>query len=97
MNDDNQSVKKFFFAHLTRQGFTDEHLAVYNDYFDFFLSHLGAAQIMDLEPEALYRVALVAVERLDGEEVIEAYLQMMEYFIEFWSDRWEALGHDESG
>ncbi|HUT54299.1 MAG TPA: hypothetical protein VM658_13000 [bacterium] len=93
--DDNQFVKKAFFDHLGRQGFTAEHLAAYGEYFDFFLSHLGAAKVMDLEPELIYRQALLSVNELDGEDVIEAYMQLLQYFMEFWSERWEAMHPEE--
>lgn len=89
--DDNQFVKQAFFEHLKREGYSTEHLEVYGEYFDFFLSRLGAARLMDLEPDVIYRAALTPVEELDGEEVIEAYLGLIELFIEFWSERWEAM------
>jgi len=88
---DNQFIKKAFFDQLRRQGFSEKHVEVYDEYFDYFLKQFGKARIMDLEPEVVYRNALAATERLDGEEVIEAYMQLMEYFIEFWSERWEAM------
>lgn len=93
--NDNKFIKKAFFDHLLRQGFTREHTAVYDDYFDFFRGRLGQAQIMDLEPEAIYRVALASVDELDGDDVIEAYLEMMEFFMTYWSERWEAMHPDE--
>lgn len=87
----NEMVKKSFFEHLRRQGYTEEHIEVYHEYFDFFISKLGAAKIMNLDPESIYRVALLGVEDLEGDDVIEAFLQMMESFVEFWAERWEAM------
>jgi hypothetical protein len=95
--DDNQFVKKAFFDHLSRQGFGAEHVEAYGEYFDFLLTHLGAAQIMDLEPEVIYRQALLSVNELDGEDVIDAYMQLLQYFMEFWGERWEAMHPDEHG
>jgi len=95
MNEDNKFVKKAFFDHLVRQGFTDEHLEVYHEYFDFFVSLFGAAKVMDLDPEAIYRVAMIGVEKLEGDEVIDAYLQLVEFFMEYWSERWENMQPDE--
>jgi len=92
---DNSFIKKAFFDHLKRMGFTQEHIEVYDEYFDFFLDKIGEADLMDLEPEVVYRAALTSVERLDGEEVVEAYLQLIEYFMAFWAERWEAMHPDE--
>jgi hypothetical protein len=92
---DNQFVKKTFFEHLRRRGYTEAHLAVYDDYFEFLLQNLGAAKLMDLEPDVLYRAALAPVDRLDGEEVVEAYLVLLDLFMEFWGERWEAM-HPEA-
>ena len=93
--EDNQFVKKAFFDHLRRQGFTDEHIDVYDEYFDFLLSHIGAARLMDLEPEVIYRAVLESADELDGDEVIEAYMQLMEFFMEYWTERWEAMHPEE--
>lgn len=92
---DNQFVKKAFFDHLRRQGFTDEHIEAYDDYFEFFLKHLGRADIMDLDPEVIYRASIAPVDQLDGDDVVEAYLQLMEYFMGYWAERWEAMHPDE--
>lgn len=89
--EDNRFVKKAFFDHLLRTGFTQEHVDVYHEYFDFFLEHVGQAKLMDLEPEVVYRVGLDTVQDLDGEDVVEAFLQLMEYFIGWWAERWEAM------
>jgi len=93
--DDNQFIKKAFFDHLLRQGFTGEHLEVYDEYFDFLLSRIGQAKVMDLEPEVIYRAVLESAGELDGDEVIEAYMQLMEFFMEYWTERWEAMHPDE--
>jgi hypothetical protein len=93
--DDNQFIKKSFFDHLLRQGFTREHLEVYDGYFDFLLSRIGQAKVMDLEPEVIYRAVLESAGELDGDEVIEAYMQLMEFFMEYWTERWEAMHPDE--
>ena len=89
--DDNQFVKKAFFDHLGRQGFTAEHVAAFGEYFDFLVSHLGEAQLMDLGPEVIYRQAMPAAGELDGDDVIEAYVQLLQYFMEFWTERWDAM------
>ncbi|MFO8055755.1 MAG: hypothetical protein R6V10_00470 [bacterium] len=89
--DDNGFIKKTFFAHLKRMGFTDEHLEVYDEYFDFFLDHLGGESLMEMEPERAYQAALASIEELDGEDVVEAFLELMEYFMGFWAERWELV------
>lgn len=94
-SDDRQVVKKSFFEHLRRMGFSETHLEVYGGYFDFFLGRLGRAKIMDLDPEVLYHAVLVSVQELDGEEVIEAYMQLMEHFMSYWGERWEAMHPEE--
>jgi len=92
---DNAFVKKAFFDHLKREGFTDEHLEAYDEYFDFFLEHVGEADLMDLGPEVIYRVALTSTGQLEGDDVIEAYLKLMEFFMEWWAERWEAMNPEE--
>ena len=89
--EDNQAVKKLFFDHLRRQGFTTAHLEVYDEYFEFLIAGLGDGSIMNLSPEKLYHRALALIEELEGEDVIEAYLQLLEHFIGFWAERYEVL------
>ena len=93
--DDNKFVKQAFFEHLKREGYVARHLEVYGEYFDFFLSRLGDGKLMDMEPDAIYRAALAPVEELDGEDIVEAYLCLIELFIEFWSERWSSM-HPEA-
>ncbi len=88
---DNSFIKDAFFAHLKRMGFTEEHIEVYDEYFDFFLEHLGEENLMDMEPERSYQAALAAIEELEGDDVVEAFLQLMEYFMGFWAERWEII------
>ena len=92
--NDNQFVKRAFFEHLKREGYGARHLEVYGEYFDFFLARLGAVNLIDLEPDAIYRAALAPVEELEGEDIVEAYLTLIELFIEFWSERWSSLHPD---
>jgi len=94
--DDPQEIKQAFFEHLRKKNFTGEHLKVYDDYFEFFLSHLGEAKLSELEPQTIYQLALGHLEELDGEEVVEAYLQMLEYFTAFWAERWPDRPPDEA-
>ncbi len=89
--DDNRFIKTAFFKHLERQGFTAEHLEAYEEYFDFFLDRLGGRGIMEVDPGTMYQVAFNSVEDLEGEEVVEAYLKLMEFFIEFWAERYESM------
>lgn len=93
--DDNRFAKQAFFEYLLRQGLSQEHLRVYDDYFEFFLTRLGEQKILDLDPETIYHLSLGHVEELDGDEVIEAYLKLMEYFVAYWAERWQALHPDE--
>ncbi len=88
---DNDFIKDTFFAHLKRMGFTDEHIEVYDEYFDFFLEQLGDETLMEMEPERAYQAALQAVDELEGEDVIEAFLELLEYFMGFWAERWELI------
>lgn len=91
MTQDKSFVKQAFLDHLRRQGFSPDHLAAYAEYFDFFLSCFGPEKMMDLDPEALYTQAVQGVEQLDGEDVIDAYLELIELFIEYWTERWEKM------
>lgn len=84
-------VKQTFFEHLRRQGFSEEHLAAYGPYFDFFLDQVKDLDLMELDPEEIYHRALAGVENLDGDDVIEAYLKLMEFFTAFWAERFEAM------
>lgn len=93
--DDNRAVKNAFFDHLLRQGFTPAHLEVYDEYFEFLAAGLGGHSIMNQPPERLYHRALALVEDLEGEDVVEAYLQLLEHFIAFWGERYEALHPEE--
>lgn len=92
--EDHQFIKKSFFDHLRRHGFTEEHLKVYDDYFNFFLDHLQGAALMELDPEEIYHLGLGSVEELEGDDVVEAYLKLLEIFTAFWAERWEALRPD---
>jgi hypothetical protein len=84
-------VKQTFFEYLRRQGFSEEHLAAYGPYFDFFLDHVKEVNLLELDPEEIYHRALAGVEELDGDDVIEAYLKLMEFFTAFWAERFEAM------
>ena len=91
MATENQIIKQSFFDHLRRQGFGEELLAAYGPYFDFFLDHVKEVELLELDPEEIYHRALAGVEDLDGDDVIEAYLKLMEFFSAFWAERSEAL------
>jgi cytosine/adenosine deaminase-related metal-dependent hydrolase len=88
---DNYFIKKAFFDHMLRHGFTRAHVEAYGEYFDFFLARLGDAKLMDLPPHEVYQRAMAPVEELDGEEVVEAYLVLMERFMGYWAERYEAM------
>ncbi len=93
--EENAFVKKSFFEHLSRQGFTDAHVEAYDEYFDFLLEQMGDVKLMELEPEVIYRASMEAVGKLDGDDVIEAFLVMLEYFMAWWAERWEAMHPEE--
>jgi len=89
--DQRQVLKQAFFDHLKREGTPKAHLATYGDYLDFLLAQLGPGDLMDLAPEVLYERALPALEKLDGDDVVETYLRLLEQFLEFWTERWEKM------
>ena len=91
----NKVVKGPFYAFLERSGFSKDLIEDYDEYFDFFLERVGDTPIMDLNPGEVYKTAFEAVEDLEGDEVIEAYLKLMEYFIEYWADKYEEMYDDE--
>ena len=91
MSYDRPVITKAFFDHLRREGVPEEHLAVYAEYFDYFLDRLGEAPLLESDPETLYQLGLAGVEDLDGEEVVATYFQVLQYFIEYWAERWEKM------
>lgn len=91
MDDPRQLLKQTFLDHLASEGTPRAHLSTYAEYLDLLFRQLGESDLIELSPENLYQQALTAVELLDGDEVIETYLFLVEQFLEFWTDRWEKM------
>jgi hypothetical protein len=91
MTDDRPFLATAFFNHLRREGVPEDHLEVYREYFDFLIARLPGTELDEFDPETIYQPALAAADELEGEEVVETYFKVLQFFLEFWAERWEGL------